>query len=165
MTMHTELVTGSGLRDTLGVSGIPGPLFERIARALKVVLAADGQLHPAEINAYLDTCRSYGAPDAMLGELRAFDPSGVTLESCFEGVAPDSIPVRALLYDAVRIAKADGSFAKNERAAVRRAADTLGIDQDEMMHIVALVDAEDAMRALRFSILCPPGLQSIANAG
>ncbi|MGH7503108.1 MAG: TerB family tellurite resistance protein [Longimicrobiales bacterium] len=161
MTMFTELVCGSGVRDTLGVSGIPGPLFVQIARALKVVLAADGELHPAEVNEYLDTCRRYGAPDEMLDELRDFDPSVTSIEECFGGIAPESIPYKALLYDAIRIAKADGSYAMNERAAVRNAARILGINDDGVMDITALVDAEDAMRSLRFSMLCPSGLRSL----
>jgi uncharacterized tellurite resistance protein B-like protein len=159
--MFTELVSGSGVRDTLGVSGIPGPLFVQIARALKVVLAADGELHPAEINEYLDTCRRYGASDELLAEFRAFDPRSTSVDECFAGVAPDSVPYKALLYDAIRIAKADGSYARNERAAVRNAAKLLGISDDGVMDITALVDAEEAMRALRFSMLCPSGLRSL----
>lgn len=159
--MFTELVCGTGVRDTLGVSGIPGPLFVQIARALKVVLAADGELHPAEINEYLETCRRYGAPDELLEELKEFDPSTTTVDQCFEGISPESIPFKALLYDAIHIAKADGSYSRNERAAVRNAARVLGIDDDHVMDITALVDAEDAMRSLRFSLLCPPGLRSL----
>jgi len=161
MTMFTELVCGTGVRDTLGVSGIPGPLFVQIARALKVVLAADGELHPAEINEYLETCRRYGAPDDLLAELREFDPTSTTVDKCFAGIAPESVPYKALLYDAIRIAKADGSYSRNERAAVHNAARLLGIDDDGVMDITALVDAEDAMRSLRFSMLCPAGLRSL----
>jgi uncharacterized tellurite resistance protein B-like protein len=161
MTMFTELVCGTGVRDTLGVSGIPGPLFVQIARALKVVLAADGELHPAEMNEYLETCRRYGAPDELLEQLKEFDPSTTTVEQCFAGISPESIPFKALLYDAIRIAKADGSYARNERAAVQNAAHALGIDDDHVMDITALVDAEDAMRSLRFSMLCPAGLRSL----
>jgi hypothetical protein len=44
---------------------------------------------------------------------------------------------------------------------VHNAARLLGIDDDGVMDITALVDAEDAMRALRFSMLCPAGLRSL----
>lgn len=155
MSTFTELVSGSGVRDTLGVSGIPADRFLSIARALKVVLAADGTVHGAEVNAYLEACRRYGAPDAMLEELRAFDPADTTLESCFQGMDPDSIPARALLYEAVRIAKADGTFADAERRAVERAAELLGLDEEWLANITALVDAEDALRALRTRMLVP----------
>jgi hypothetical protein len=69
MNTFTELVGSHALRDTLGVSGIPAPVFRSVARALKVVLASDGAIHPAEMNEYLEVCRRYGATEAMLEEL------------------------------------------------------------------------------------------------
>jgi uncharacterized tellurite resistance protein B-like protein len=155
MSTFTELHTSAAFRDTYGVSGMPGPLFMAVARGLKVVLASDGRIHPAELNAYLDTCRRYGASDAMVRELQAFDPSDTTLEQCFAGIDPDSVPARALLYDVVRIAKADADFARGESVAVRHAADLLGIDDEWLEKITALVDAEDALCELRLSLLAP----------
>jgi uncharacterized tellurite resistance protein B-like protein len=160
MSTFTELHASIAFRDTYGVSGMPGPLFMAVARGLKVVLAADGQIHPAELNAYLDSCRRYGASDAMLRELQAFDTASVTVEQCFAGIDPDSIPARALLYDVVRIAKADADYARGERAAVRRAADLLDIDDEWLEKITALVDAEDALRELRLTLLAPPRRQA-----
>ena len=156
MSTFTELYASGAFRDTYGVSGMPGPLFMSVARGLKVVLAADGRIHPAELNAYLETCRRYGAADAMLDELKAFEPGTMTVEQCFAGIEPDSIPVRALLYDVVRIAKADADYAGGERAAVRHAAELLGIDDEWLEKITALVDAEDALRELRLTLLAPP---------
>jgi uncharacterized tellurite resistance protein B-like protein len=162
MNTFTELVGSHALRDTLGVSGIPAPVFRSVARALKVVLASDGAIHPAEMNEYLEVCRRYGATEAMLEELENFEPAGCTVEECFADIDPDSIPVRALLYDAIRIAKADGSFDKKEKETVRRAAEVLEIDDDTLANITALADAEAAVRALRVSMLLPPGLRHYA---
>jgi uncharacterized tellurite resistance protein B-like protein len=159
MSTFTELIGSHGLRETLGVSGIPAPTFISIARALKCVLAADGEVHGAELNAYLETCRRFGATDDMLDELRQFNPAGTTVEMCFGGMDPDSIPARTLLYEAIRIAKADGTYADEERAAVKRAANLLGIDEDWLTNITALADAEQALRNLRISMLVPPGLR------
>jgi uncharacterized tellurite resistance protein B-like protein len=160
MSTFTELVGTSALRETLGVSGIPAPLFVCVARALKVVLAADGEIHGGEMNAYLESCRRFGAPDELLRELRTFDPSTTTVDECFEGVDPDSIPARSLLYEAIRIAKADGVYGDSERRAVRRAAELLGIDDEWLVNITALVDAEESLRNLRVSMLLPPGLRA-----
>lgn len=156
MSTFTELQFSVAFRDTYGVSGMPGPLFVAVARGLKVVLAADGRIHPAELNAYLATCRKYGASDEMLRELQAFDPTGVTIDECFAGIDADTIPARALLYDVIRIAKADADYARGESAAVRRAAELLGIDDEWLEKIDALVDAEDALRQLRLTLLAPP---------
>jgi uncharacterized tellurite resistance protein B-like protein len=159
MSTFTELVGSSALRETYGVSGIPAPMFRTIACALKHVLAADGAIHGAELNAYLEMCRRYGAPDDMLHELRDFDPSETSLEACLKDLDPDSFPARGLLYDTIRIAKADGDYANAERAAVKRAAELLGIEDEWLVHITALADAEEALRALRVSMLLPPGLR------
>ena len=160
MITYTELVIGAGPRETERVSGIPAPLFQKIARALKLVLAADGDVNGAELNAYLETCRRFGAPDEMLDELRRFDPRETSLEECFAGMDPDSVPARSLLYDAIRIAKADGSYDRSERAAVTRAAKLLGLEDEWVEKITALVDAEEALGRLRVSLLLPPGLRA-----
>ncbi len=158
MSTFTELLGGAGLRDTYTVSGMRAPLFMSVARALKVLLAANGEIHPAELNAYLAVCRKYGASDDVLHELRDFDPAGVSLDECFHGVDPDSIPTRALLHNAIRIAKADGDYDGGERSAVHRAAEMLGIGDEWLANITALVDAEEALSRLRMSMLMPPGL-------
>ena len=83
MITYTELVIAAGPRETERVSGIPTPLFQRIARALKVVLAADGVVDGAELNAYLETCRRFGAPDAIRSRNRStssdVDPRSATV--------------------------------------------------------------------------------------
>ena len=155
MSTFTELHTSPTLRDTYGVSGMPGPLFMSVARGLKVLLAADGHIHPAELNMYLETCRRYGSTESMVRELQAFDPHGVTFEDCFAGVDPIAIPTRALLYDVIRISKADEDYAAEERDAVNKAAHLLGIDEDWVEKIVALVDAENSLTMLRLRLLAP----------
>lgn len=153
MSTFTELHTSGAARDTFGVSGMAGPLFVAVARGLKVLLAADGEIHPAELNSYMETCQRYGASDAMLQELRSFDPQNTSFDACFAGVDPMLIPVRALLYDVIRIAKADGDFARGERTAVNVAASLLGVHEDWVDKITALVDAELALNDLKLQLL------------
>lgn len=153
MSTFTELHTSAVLRDTYGVSGMPGPLFLSVARGLKVLLGADGAIHPAELNAYLETCKRYGASDEQLRELQGFDTHESSLDECFAGIDPIMIPTRALLYDVIKIAKADGDYARGERAAVTVAAKLLGIDEDWIERITALIDAEAAIDALKLRML------------
>ena len=155
MSTFVELHTSPALRDTYGVSGMPGPLFLSVARGLKVLLAADGMIHPAELNMYLETCRRYGATESMVRELQAFDPLGITFEDCFAGVDPLLIPTRALLYDVIRISKADEDYAAEERDAVNRAAHLLGVEEDWVEKITSLVDAENSLAMLRLRLLAP----------
>ena len=153
MSTFTELHSSSVLRDTYGVSGMPAPLFVSVARGLKILLAADGTIHPAELNSYLETCKRYGASDAMLRDLQEFDTHDVTLDTCFADIDPMLIPARALLYDVIRIAKADGDYARGERTAVTIAANLLGVDEDWVEKITALVDAENALNDLKLQLL------------
>jgi uncharacterized tellurite resistance protein B-like protein len=153
MTTFTELQASPVLRDTYGVSGMSGPLFVAVAKGLKVLLAADGAIHPAELNSYLETCRRYGADGVMLRELHAFDARDATFEECFAGIDALQIPTRALLYDVIRIAKADGDYARGEQAAVSRAATMLGVSDDWVEKITALIDAENALAELRLRLL------------
>ena len=153
MSTFTELHASPVLRDTYGVSGMPGPLFASVARGLKVLLAADGAIHPAELNMYLETCRRYGAGETMLRELQEFDPREATLDDCFADIDPMLIPARALLYDVIRIAKADGDYARGERTAVTIAAHLLGVDEDWVEKVTALVDAENALNGLKLQLL------------
>ena len=153
MSTFTELHTTGARRDTYGVSGMSGPLFLAVARGLKVLLAADGTIHPAELNAYLETCKRYGASDGELRELQEFDPHGVMFDQCFADIDPMMVPTRALLYDVVRIAKADGDYARGERTAVTIAATLLGVEQDWIEKVTALVDAENALESLKLHLL------------
>src|SRR5262245_52033454 len=155
MPTFTELHTSPILRATTAVGGMPAPTCSSIAPGPKLLLAAVGRIHPAEINTYLETCRRYGAHESMLRELQAFDPHGVTFEECFAGVDPMLIPTRALLYDVIRISKADEDYAKAEQDAVAKAAHLLGVDDDWVEKITALVDAENSLAALRLRLLAP----------
>lgn len=153
MTSFTELQASPVLRDTYGVSGMPGPLFMAVAKGLKVLLAADGAIHPAELNSYLETCRRYGADSVMLRQLHEFNAHDATFDECFAGVDPMLIPTRALLYDVIRIAKADGDYARGEQVAVRHAASLLGVSDNWIEKIAALIDAENALAELRLRLL------------
>jgi hypothetical protein len=82
----------------------------------------------------------------------------VTFEDCFAGVDPMLIPTRALLYDVIRITKADEDYAQAEQAAVNKAAQLLGIDEEWVDKISALVDAENSLAMLRLRLLAPTGL-------
>ena len=153
MSTFTELHSSAVLRDTYGVSGMPAPLFISVARALKVLLAADGAIHPAELNAYLETCKRYGASPDMVRELQSFNPQDVTFDECFAGIDPMLIPAKSLLYDVIRIAKADDDYARGERTAVTIAATLLGVESTWIEKITALVDAEAALDSLKLRLL------------
>jgi tellurite resistance protein len=159
--MSTDsMIRSSALRETHGVPEMPREAFMSVAKAFKVVLAADGELHPKELAAYRDTCRTYGATDDVLRELDAFDPTDVSVEQAFGGMQLSQVPVRGLLYDVIKAAQADGDYASAERGAVETAARVLGVGSDVLAQITALVDEENALRDRRHQLLATPTFAS-----
>jgi uncharacterized tellurite resistance protein B-like protein len=150
------MIRSAALSETHGVPEMPREAFMSVAKAFKIVLAADGELHPKELAAFRDTCRTYGATDDVLGELEAFDPTGVSVEQAFGGMDLSRIPARGLLYDVIKAAQADGDYASAERAAVESAARLLGIDADVLAQLTALVEEENGLRDRRHQLLATP---------
>ena len=155
--MSTDaMIRSSALSETHGVPEMPRQAFMAVAKAFKVVLAADGELHPKELAAYRDTCRTYGATDDVLRELDAFDPTDVSVEQAFGGMALSQIPVRGLLYDVIKAAQADGDYASAERGAVETAARVLGVGPDVLAELTSLIDDENHLRDRRHRLLSTP---------
>jgi tellurite resistance protein len=149
-------VKSAGLKHAHGVAEMPSDVFMAVAKAFKVVLAADGTISPPEHDAYVETCKNYGASESMMGELEAFDPFSTTLEKLLGSVDKAKIPARGLLYDSVRVASADGDFAKAEDIAVHKAAKLLGLDDAVVDSIIAIVKMEEAVRTARLAVLGTP---------
>jgi tellurite resistance protein len=156
MSNTSTTVKSAGLKQAHGVEQMPADVFMAVAKAFKLVLAADGTISPPEHDAYVETCRNYGATEAMLGELEAFDPFSTTLEKLLGSIDKSKVPARGLLYDSVRVASADGDFAKAEDEAVHKAAKLLGIDNTVVDSIIAIVKMEEAVRTARLSVLSTP---------
>jgi tellurite resistance protein len=159
-TIETELILSAGIRERHGLPGTPRQFFDVFARALKILAAADGEVHPAEMDAYLDTLRLFGADEVMIATYRDFDPASTTIAEVFQGIDTSIIPGRGLLYDAIRIAQADGDYSGEESAAVLDAARILGIDAETVGIIVALAEAEAALKRLHTALLIPAALRA-----
>jgi uncharacterized tellurite resistance protein B-like protein len=150
------MIRSAALSETHGLPEMPRDAFMAVAKAFKVVLAADGVLHPKELQAYRDACRTYGATDELLQELEAFDPMGASIAQVFDGMDLSRIPARGRLYDVIKAARADGDDAVAEQTAVREAARVLGVSDDVVDLLRGLVDEEEQLRARRLQALATP---------
>ena len=65
-------------------------------------------------------------------------------------------PARAMLYDAITIASADG-FTEKERTLLERVAKLLGVDDSVYNAVLSLVEAETALNRLKGSLLSVRG--------
>jgi hypothetical protein len=123
----------------------------RYLLSLKIILAADG-LHPLEEHALARGMTLMGVPDEIRDTVQRFEVAGAVLEEYLPRTATRP-RARLLVYDAVRLASADGLYADAEREAVARAAAALGVDQFSVRALEGLVQMERVVEQLRRGLL------------
>lgn len=133
------------------VVGQPAPERAlRLGKAVKLIIAADGNVSEAELAAFADLATMFGATE-MFSQLVAFDPRSTTLEDCLRGLDNDAL-ARRMIYDAIKISSVDG-YAAQEREAVRSAARIMGIDGATVTLLEGLVEAERGLAGIRAALL------------
>jgi tellurite resistance protein len=126
--------------------------MEVYGNVLLAIAGADGEISAREWEFLEGLGRSLGAPDQQIDKWRKFDYKGANLDSLLQHahVKPRG---RALLYDAIRVSRADGTYAKEEKAAAARVAKLLGVDAAVLTAIEALVEMETSVRNMRSTLL------------
>lgn len=133
------------------VVGQPAPERAlRLGKAIKLIIAADGELSEGELAAFADLATLFGATE-VFPQLVAFDPRSTTLKDCLQGLDNDALS-RRMIYDAIKISSVDG-YAAKEREAVSRAAQIMGIDGATVTLIEGLVEAERGLAGIRARLL------------
>ena len=133
------------------VVGQPAPERAlRIGKAIKLIIAADGEVSEGELSAFADLATMFGATE-VFPQLVAFDPRSTTLKDCLQGLDNDALS-RRMIYDAIKISSVDG-YAAQEREAVSRAAQIMGIDGATVTLIEGLVEAERGLAGIRTKLL------------
>jgi len=133
------------------VVGQPAPERAlRLGKAIKLIIAADGEVSEGELLAFADLATLFGATE-MFSQLVAFDPRSTTLQECLQGLDNDAL-ARRMIYDAIKISSVDG-YAAQEREAVSRAAQIMGIDGATVTLIEGLVEAERGLASIRAKLL------------
>jgi len=134
------------------VVGQPAPERAlRIGKAIKLIIAADGEVSEGELSAFADLATMFGANEELFSQLVAFDPRSTTLQDCLQGLGNDALS-RRMIYDAIKISSVDGYHAR-EREAVRSAAQIMGIDGATVTLLEGLVEAERGLAGIRARLL------------
>lgn len=123
------------------------------AKAVKIIIGADGEIAPEEKKAFDKGLARLGASRSVIDELKSFDHAKAKLDDVVGGLRKGGVRARALLRDAIEIASADGVYAKEEREMAHRAATLLGVDHPTLHAIEALVAVERAAAQLRNAVL------------
>lgn len=113
-------------------------IFLHFNRALLIISGADGELSAAEWDVFVATRRLLGIPMELLSQFKTFDYRNGNLEESLKHIEGGEV---ALIYDAIKIASADG-YADAERAMARKAAEILKINICAVVHLEYLVAQE-----------------------
>jgi uncharacterized tellurite resistance protein B-like protein len=127
--------------------------------ALLCIAGADGEVSKEEMD-WLTKFYAYtmGAPKDLVDAWKSFDYKKAKLETILEKL--EGVPVnfaRALIYDAIRMSKADKEYAQKERKSVFKAAGILGVDKVIVAQLECLVENEITMRNHVALLLETPG--------
>lgn len=127
----------------------------RYSGALLAIAGADGELADAELQWYLDEVTLMGVTQDYVDAVRNIDWKNVNIEEALSDVKFD-FPLnvkRSLLYQAIKMSRADGDYHDKEKAAVARAAEILGVEQSVVESIESVAETEDNTTTKLRSIL------------
>ena len=105
---------------------------------LMAIAGADGELAEKEFQWYVDEQRIlFVDSEEYIETLRKFDWKNANLEELLNGIKYDfSINFRrAMLYQAIKMSRADGVYQEKEKAAVAKAAEILGIERSVVISV------------------------------
>lgn len=154
--MTTELSHGSLMAKMIyGSKPNNDAVWLNYAKALMAISGADGVVSEAELNwLKYDFLAIVDAEKQFEDEVLNFDYHHADLQALLNGITFD-LPIQhtsALLYDAIRMSRADNVYAPLEREAVERAAKMLGLPAYKAKTIEGLVSTDLSLDATRRSV-------------
>jgi uncharacterized membrane protein YebE (DUF533 family) len=143
-----------------GFSKAPPQTDHEVVRnmALALITAASGdrELSDSERRWILGYFAAKGYPPDVIDEMSRVSPVDAAALSELMQLGILRVSGRILVYDAIRAASVDG-YSSGERAAVRRAANQLGIGEEDVAEMERLVVDEQALKTRRIKVLMPAG--------
>jgi hypothetical protein len=122
---------------------------------LMMIVGGDGVVSKTEWDYLSGRAKAMGIPQDVIDAWHDFDyKNGDLAGSVRAFYGKLGATAYAFLYDAVKVARADG-YVEGERKALRRAAKAADIPESVVAQIENLVEAEEALRTLRISLLYP----------
>ena len=122
----------------------------KYSSVLLAIVGADGEVSDAEMQWYIDEGTLMGCDEDYLNQVRQLDWKSVNIEATLNEVKFNfTLNLRrTLLYQAIKMSRADGVYHEKEKAAVARAAKILGVDKVVVSSIESIVEMEDAASQL-----------------
>ena len=124
-------------------------------RAIVAIASADGELAQEELDWFVEEQRLVGVPSDLIEEnIIKYDGKNADIEKLLGGIHYDfSLNFRrCMLYQAIKMSRADGVYHEKEKAAVARAAEILGVERNTVVSLESLVEIEESADRLRLAI-------------
>lgn len=139
-----------------GLSLIPKNLWRDYGYILLNIAGSDGDLSDPELEWLTVECaEAVGVEEDIISDWEQYDFDEDDLEELFVNFNASSFANfnKLLIYDAIRMASADGDYAEDEKDQVYQAAKIMKVPPEAVTAIEALVDIEMAAHKLRITLL------------
>jgi uncharacterized tellurite resistance protein B-like protein len=126
--------------------------------ALMAIAGADGELSEKELQWYLDEQEMLAVDSGELQEyiktLRKFDFKSANLEDLLGNIKYNfSVNFyHTMLYQAIKMSRADGVYHEKERASVAKAAEILGVEPTVVIALETVAEMEETTARLRLAL-------------
>lgn len=126
------------------------------ACALMAIAGADGELAESELQWYIDEQEILFGESAQeyIETVRKLDWKNANIEELLSQINYD-FPLnarRCILYQAIKMSRADGIYHEKEKAAVAKAAEILGIERSVLVSMESVAEMEEASERLRLAL-------------
>lgn len=121
------------------------------AKALMIIMGADGEIAPAEMSAFKKRLADFGLPAEQVKALEDFDYKSASLKETLS-FKPGGRTATFLLLDGIEMSSADGVYADAEKAAVAKTAEIVGVPKDKLADLEKLAVLEKEARELRAKV-------------
>jgi uncharacterized tellurite resistance protein B-like protein len=139
-------------RTEYGLSAATSSAMLHYGYALLAIAGADGKVSPAELQWLIRHQRKFGAPDEVVARYTDFDYRGADLAALTADSVTDVVTWTAgpsLIYHAIQMCAADGVYSAKEKNKVTAAATLMGVPEDTVRALHALVEMERATADMR----------------
>ena len=139
-----------------GISLVPKNLWIEYGYILINISGSDGEASNEELEWLTVSCaNAVGVANDIVKKWEQYDFEENNLEELFVTLNSASFGNfnKLLIYDAIRMASADGDYADDEKAQVYYAAKIMKVSPEAVTAIEALIELEQAAEKLRLTIL------------
>ncbi|MCS7003809.1 MAG: TerB family tellurite resistance protein [Cytophagales bacterium] len=150
-----EKALGFAVRETLGIFSMTEEMQYYYGCALMVIAGSDGLVSEAERNWFIKTLvRDAQFSDEVVEKIKNFNYIGVNLFQYLEKFSTyKSVNIaRTLLYNAIKMAMADGDYADEEKNAVAKSGKLLNIPSHIVHTMEYLISTELSLERMRKTI-------------